>query len=645
MNRIRVKETLLVSSIALALSACGGDSVYSPLEKSSGESSTEAYQLKNLPAQRSIEIPKSLLTKRAESNARALSRSVTMSGASENAEIGDGTEPAPFGPDGDWQNVSFGYLMIKGSAFAVELSRLEQEREVLMLDAVWDDIKSRCDGTALGEACSIPEKEISLNVTEALVKANDEINKRIDDLYESQFGDLYGTGGAVSGGNPGVNIAAVDPLTMPNHQDMGDDSVPPEDYQVMPEPQEVDGVVIYDSPEDVDLPIDEPWVEPQPDFVAGEVIPLGAISYTQFSVDEDFQYEVEIDPYYMDPVSITAKGDDGDRVEFIGSSVVADERFFVTWSEDEKRVNSGFRYEDDLTSYAYTFIYSDQGDEKIVKIHDKNSFDMGDEFGKGGYSSTISLSEKESDPDGMINIVFNMNNYTPEFVSNTSSKGRVSDDGGFLRTEGTYTDTFDGEKNVSVFNTEEIFDGEGNLLKYRWCDTACDQDKNWKDGGMNWLPIPMDEPFEEFDFEESEFYMDDGEFEQIESSFYTVSGLEKKGEYIIVSEKISGNEFNDVFENIIGGGMVDDQGSDIYYWSEEGQFDAAIVYLIIFDEEGFIFQYEEISGVELTLNQNSEPLVMMPVEPGHGIGDGAGPPPMMGDMPDSDVPMVSPSMM
>ncbi len=633
MSKIKLKKTILVSSIALALSACGGDS------DSPGENNVEAYQLKNLPAQRSIDIPKSLLTKKTDSNVRALNGSVVMMPVESDGGIGDGAGPIPLGSDGQGQGVSFGYLMIKDSAFSVERSRLEQEREVLMLDAVWGDIKSRCDGTALGAACSIPENEISLNVTEALVKANDEINKRIDELYESQYGGFYGidSGVAVSGGNSGVSVA-IAPVEEPQMVDTDMQ----EDYQVMPEP--------YDE----DFPVlDEP-VEPHPDFVVGDVIPLGAISYTQYDTDNDFQYEVEIEPNYMEPVYTTMESADGATVEFVGS-VVASERFFVAWSHDEKRVKSGFRYEDDQSNYSYTFSYLDQGDEKTVTIRNDSSFDMGEEFGKGGSSSTISLSKKESDPEGTVNISFDMNDFMPEFTTKMSSKGRASDSGGFLRTESLFTSELveeeTEEKKEFVFNTEEIFDGKGNMLKYRWCDTACDQEENWNEGDMTFLPtMPMDDPVKDFTFEESEFYMDDDELELIENSFFevaiTVSGLVNEGEYIIVSEAISGNEIHEVFENVIGGGMVDGENSNFHYWGEESQLDTAMVYRIAFEEGSSTFQYEIITGAEImVVGYSSEPSVMMPVEPDNGIGDGAGPIPIMDDSSNSETPMVLPNMM
>lgn len=636
MSKIKLKKTILVSSIALALSACGGNS------DSPGENNVEAYQLKNLPVQRSIDIPKSLLTKKTDSNVRALNGSVVMMPVESDGGIGDGAGPIPLGSDGQGQGVSFGYLMIKDSAFSVERSRLEQEREVLMLDAVWDDIKSRCDGTALGEACSIPKNKISLKVTEALVKANDEINRRIDDLYDNQYGDIYG--GAlygpdlVSSGSSGVSTAAVDPQTVPEPHLVDDGSQG--DYQVMPEPQGEDYPVVG---------------EPQPDFVVGDVIPLGSISYTQYGADEEFQYEVEIEPTYMEPISTTMESVDGELVEFIGS-VVESERFFVIWSSDEKRVKSGFRYEDDQSSYSYTFSYLDQGGEKIVTIRDESSFDMGEEFGKGGFLSTISLSEKESDPEGTVNISFDKNDFMPEFTMKMSSKGRASDSGGFLRTESLFTSALveeeTEEKKEFVFNTEEIFDGKGNMLKYRWCDTACDQEENWNEGvsDMTLLPMPMDEPITDFTFEENEFYMDDDELELIENSFFevaiTVSGLVNEGEYIIVSEAISGNEIHEVFDNMIGGGMVDGENSNFHYWGEESQLDTAMVYLIAFEEGSSTFQYEEITEAEImVVGYSSEPSVMMPVEPDNGIGDGAGPIPVMDDSSNSETPMVLPNMM
>ena len=88
-----------------------------------------------------------------------------------------------------------------------------------------------------------------LNVTEALVKANDEINKCIDGLYESQFSNLNSTGSgvAVSGGDSTVSAA-------------------PDDPQIMPSPNDENFTIIEKS-----YFKEEPWIESQPDFVAGDV--------------------------------------------------------------------------------------------------------------------------------------------------------------------------------------------------------------------------------------------------------------------------------------------------------------------------------------------------------------------------------------
>jgi len=92
--------------------------------------------------------------------------------------------------------------------------------------------------------------------------------------------------------------------------------------------------------------------------------------------------------------------------------------------------------------------------------------------------------------------------------------------------------------------------------------------------------------------------------------------------------------------------MVDGENSNFHYWGEESQLDTAMVYLIAFEEGSSTFQYEEITEAEImVVGYSSEPSVMMPVEPDNGIGDGAGPIPVMDDSSNSETPMVLPNMM
>ncbi len=145
--------SLLFVPVILVLSACGS-------EDQSIKNQAKSYAMQYFPEKNSIEIPDSLLGKQ-ESSSRATDNS------------------------GEAGSI---FAKVNHRVTEAEVNRLNHQIPLLMLDAVWSGIQLQCKNFAPGEACTIPQDTIVLQLTNEIVIAAEAVAERIDAVNNNQRG-------------------------------------------------------------------------------------------------------------------------------------------------------------------------------------------------------------------------------------------------------------------------------------------------------------------------------------------------------------------------------------------------------------------------------------------------------------------------
>ncbi|MCH9812591.1 MAG: hypothetical protein K0U47_01465 [Epsilonproteobacteria bacterium] len=309
--------------------------------------------------------------------------------------------------------------------------------------------------------------------------------------------------------------------------------------------------------------------------------PMGAITYTQFDENNTFTQSVEID---MKPLSETFE-----------TGIIKDTQK-VKWSKDQNKIVTSNSYEDTDINTALSLQFSKQdGGKRLMRIEN----DFIDKYADIEFN-LVSTFEDTNDSNHTINITSLSQTTMPSFDDNMSdtnssftynTKGKVSDHGGYLETEGT-------APYIGEFREKERFDANGNLEKSASCYPIPE------------IEIPDDLPDDielpqlgcNLDDESTWFTNDQTFLDDIEPTTFNdlnVTGDLQEGVYHLVPADITldTEEIYEVFENRVG---------EIFVFSDE-------VYGVLFDNN-YSDVLENLSVVYEVFNEESGELTYTVLE-------------------------------
>jgi len=191
--------------------------------------------------------------------------------------------------------------------------------------------------------------------------------------------------------------------------------------------------------------------------VEGQTLSMGKILYTQQDENKTYQHIVVLD---LKPTLIT-----------MGESDIKKDLETVKWSTDENHIETISDAKFETSSVDMHLIYDKENNgASTMSITDQYAFDDM----KGNF--TLKLNDK-NDANNTIAIE-TISTYTfQNDSSDSSSKGMVNDNGGYLISKGSLE--------TEKFAEKETFDENGSLIKSSFCNTeedTCDMNKpdTWK---------------------------------------------------------------------------------------------------------------------------------------------------------------------
>ncbi|NEW61755.1 hypothetical protein GSY74_10700, partial [Sulfurovum sp. bin170] len=192
-----------------------------------------------------------------------------------------------------------------------------------------------------------------------------------------------------------------------------------------------------------------------------KIIFLGEVKFTQYSKNENYQYNLKID---TSPLS-KLLGDDETSIQIL------------KWSKDENRVFSYFSDESNSqkSDFGINYFKKDSGEKEMFV---DSSFTSKVNIDRGKFHLKIIEKNDKDETFEITSKLESKEEYEGEiYYDNSSSIGEISNQGGFLSISGNFRGEISKEK--------YLFDGNGEIISSRYCEESlvCDlnDDSTWLD--------------------------------------------------------------------------------------------------------------------------------------------------------------------
>ena len=247
------------------------------------------------------------------------------------------------------------------------------------------------------------------------------------------------------------------------------------------------------------------------------VLSMGKILYTKFDGTRPYQHDVVLD---LQP-TLSALG-----------LQVTKQLESMKWSDDNNSVETISDVDDEYGTYNMHLTYNKKNDGSS-SMQIVNAFkDKAPLLSAGNF--TLSIKDL-NDVNNTVEVASTGNFSDGTFNDSFSATGKVSKNGGFLNSKGTFNGSND-------YAEKETFDKEGNLLQSKFCDddvaNTCTIDDE-----TTWHSFDDELGIDDTDFNEEEFTNDNDE-----EAFYIVKAV---GGNLDIKEKFSKFQFYDLIPNDI----------------------------------------------------------------------------------------------